>query len=76
MDEGFMNEQDQEHLRCLFAGFAMAGLVMREGVGVGGLEIDAWVMADRMMATRNTNYKDEPEEGIVAIKKRVRKTKE
>jgi len=66
-----MNEND---LRDCFAMFAMMGLVMREGViEKSGLEIDAWVMADRMMDTRKTNYK-EPEEGIVSIKKRVRKS--
>ena len=67
-----MNEQD---LRDCFAMFAMMGLVMREGViEKSGLEIDAWVMADRMMDTRKTNYK-EPEQGIAAAKpKRVRKS--
>lgn len=66
-----MNEQD---LRDCFAMFAMVGLVMREGVGQQGIEIDAWVMADKMMATRNTNYKDEPEveEGIAAVKPKRR----
>jgi hypothetical protein len=47
--------------------FAMVGLVMREGVIEGsGLEIDAWVMADRMIEAR----KPKLEEGIVAIKTR------
>jgi hypothetical protein len=67
-----MNEND---LRDCFAMFAMAGLVMREGViEKSGLEIDAWVMADRMIETRSKNFK-EPETGIVAVK-RVRKTSE
>ncbi len=62
-----MNEED---LRDCFAMFAMMGLVMREGVtNNDGLEIDAWVMADKMLATRKVNY-NEPEDGIVAIKKR------
>jgi len=66
-----MNEND---LRDCFAMFALAGLVMREGViEKSGLEIDAWVMADRMMEARNKNFK-EPETGITAVK-RVRKTK-
>ncbi len=68
---------EDKDLRNCFAMFAMMGLIMREGVTTGsGLEVDAWVMADRMMATKDKNYdKDytEPEEGIVAIKKRVRK---
>ena len=62
-----MNEND---LRDCFAMFAMMGLVMREGViEKSALEIDAWVMADRMMDTRKKNFK-EPETGIIAVKKR------
>lgn len=62
-----------DDLRDCFAMFAMMGLVMREGVtNTDGLEIDAWVMADKMMATRKVNYK-EPEVGIVAVKSRRRK---
>jgi hypothetical protein len=52
--------------------FAMMGLVMREGVVNDGLEIDAWVMADKMMATKDKDY-NQPEDGIVAIKPRKRK---
>jgi hypothetical protein len=60
-----MNEQD---LRDCFAMFAMMGLVMREGViEKSGLEIDAWVMADRMIEARN---KVEDDGGITTIKKR------
>jgi hypothetical protein len=59
-----MNEND---LRDCFAMFAMMGLVMREGVITdSGLEIDAWVMADRMLETR----KPKEELGIASIKKR------
>ena len=63
-----MNEQD---LRDCFAMFAMMGLVMREGVvEKSNLEIDAWVMADRMMDTRNKTE----QHGIAAAKpKRTRK---
>lgn len=62
-----MNEED---LRDCFAMFAMMGLVMREGVtNNDGLEIDAWVMADKMLAARKVDY-NQPEDGIVAIKKR------
>lgn len=65
-----MNEND---LRDAFAMFALVGLVNREGVCEGSaLELDAWAMADRMLATRETS-KEKPEEGIVAIKKRTRK---
>lgn len=61
-----MNEED---LRDCFAMFAMCGLVMREGVIEGsGLEIDAWVMADRMLKARSKQFDEEPEEGIAAIK--------
>jgi hypothetical protein len=64
-----MNEKD---LRDCFAMFALAGLVMREGVvEKSALEFDAWSMADRMLEARNM----ETGEGIVAIKKRVRKPK-
>jgi hypothetical protein len=59
-----MNEND---LRDCFAMFAMMGLVMREGVITdSGLEIDAWVMADRMLET----LKPKEELGIASIKKR------
>jgi hypothetical protein len=63
---------DDNDLRNCFAMFAMMGLVMREGVTNDGLEIDAWVMADKMMATKDKDY-NQPEEGIVKIK-RTRKT--
>ena len=65
-----------DDLRDCFAMFAMMGLVMREGVtSNSGLEIDAWVMADKMMATRKVNYNEPevPEVGIVAVKTRRRK---
>jgi len=63
-----MSPEDKEYLRALYAGMAMMGLVMREGVVDGsGLEIDAWVMANRMMQELEPK-----EEGIVkARKKRV-----
>jgi hypothetical protein len=63
-----MSPEDKEYLRALYAGMAMMGLVMREGViDNSGLEIDAWVMANRMMRELEPQ-----EEGIVkARKKRV-----
>ena len=61
-----MNEQD---LRDCFAMFALVGLVMREGVVErSALELDAWAMADRMVATRETSKEDDG--GITTIKKR------
>jgi hypothetical protein len=63
---------DDKDLRNCFAMFAMMGLVMREGVVNDGLEIDAWVMADKMMDTKDKDY-NQPEDGIVAIKPRKRK---
>lgn len=69
-----MNEND---LRDCFAMFALVGLVTREGVCEGSaLELDAWAMADRMVATRETSKEpenDEPEVGIVAVKSRRKK---
>ena len=59
-----MNEED---LRDCFAMFALAGAVMS---GKTRSAEDIWKMADEMLEARN---KREPEEGIVAIKKRVRK---
>jgi len=68
-----MNEND---LRDAFAMFAMMGLVMREGVCEGSaLELDAWSMADRMLATRETSKEPEQENGIAAFKPKRRVTK-
>ena len=63
-----MNESD---LRDCFAMFALVGLCAREEIGVLGSVPDmAYQVADAMLEARNP----EPEEdGIVAIKKRVRK---
>ena len=58
-----MNEKD---LRDCFAMFIVNGLVSRASV----FDMkEVWEMADAMLEAR----KGEPEEGIVAIKKRVRK---
>jgi hypothetical protein len=59
-----MNDQD---LRDCFAMFAMIGLVARDKVFDAE---EAWFVADKMLEARNK----EPEDGIVAIKKRMRKT--
>ena len=65
-----MNEND---LRDCFAMFALAGLTMREGVGAA-MEHDAWALADKMMAIRETSKEPEQEIGIVAIKSRRKKS--
>jgi hypothetical protein len=56
-----MNEQD---LRDMFAGFALAGSMM-SGEPRSAEEI--WEIADMMIATRT---KDETDDGIATIKKR------
>ncbi len=62
-----MTDQDKEHMRILFAGFALCGAIMnKESWTPEGI----WEVADMMVETKD---RKEPEEGIVAIKKRVRK---
>ena len=59
-----MNDND---LRDAFAMFIVNGLISRASV----FDMkEVWEMADSMLEAR----KPEPEEGIVAIKKRVRKS--
>lgn len=58
-----MNDDD---LRDAFAMFALAGAIMSRETWTPK---QLWEMADEMVQAR----KGEPEEGIVAIKKRVRK---
>jgi len=62
-----MNEQDKEHMRILFAGFAMLGLISRGSVWDFK---EAWEIADGMLEAKD---KREPEVGIVAVKSRRRK---
>lgn len=60
-----MNEND---LRDCFAMFIVNGLISRASV----FDMkEVWEMADAMLEARKNK---EPEEGIVAIKKRVRKS--
>jgi hypothetical protein len=59
-----MNEED---LRDCFAMFAMMGLITR---GDTWHPRDVWEVADAMIEART---KKEPEEGIVAIKKKIRR---
>jgi hypothetical protein len=60
-----MNEND---LRDCFAMFIANGMISRSSAFSWK---EVWEMADAMLEARNA----ETEEGIVAIKKRVRKTK-
>ena len=62
-----MNEQDKEHMRILFAGFAMLGLIMRNE---SWNPKQPWEIADDMIEAKD---KQEPEVGIVAVKSRRRK---
>jgi hypothetical protein len=64
-----MNEQD---LRDCFAMFGMMGLVVayKDNHPETTLAERAYVLADAMLEARNK----QPEDGIVAIKKRMRKT--
>jgi hypothetical protein len=68
-----MNEND---LRDCFAMFAMMGVIVRGGLHPELMPEDciarrSYELADAMLDARNK----ESEEGIVAIKKRARKTK-
>lgn len=63
-----MNEKD---LRDCFAMFALLGIVFaHKGEDSESASLTAYEYADAMLEARK-----EPEEGIVAIKKRVRKPK-
>ena len=64
-----MNEND---LRDCFAMFALVGMVMNGNRPFETMHEEAYKHADAMLEAR----KPKPEEGIVAIKKRVRKDKE
>ena len=57
-----MNEQDKEHMRIMFAGFAMLGLISRGSVWEFK---EAWEIADGMLEAKE---RGEDEGGIVAIK--------
>jgi hypothetical protein len=60
-----MNDDD---FRDVCAMLSMVGLIIRGG----DLDINqAWDIADKMLEGRNAE--PEPEEGIVAIKKRIRR---
>jgi uncharacterized protein with HEPN domain len=62
-----MNDQDKEHMRIMFAGFIVCGMIMKyEDVDPKTI----WNMADAMIDAKD---KQEPEVGIVAAKTRRRK---
>jgi hypothetical protein len=62
-----MTDQDKEYLRDLLAGFALAGLLMRGNNKLEELAEGAYALADHMIEARKQN-----EEGIVAIKRKVK----
>jgi hypothetical protein len=62
-----MTDQDKEYLRDLLAGFALAGLLMRGNNKLEQLPNGAYALADDMLEARKPR-----EEGIVAIKRRVK----
>ena len=62
-----MTDQDREYLRDLLAGFALTGLLMRGNNKLEQLASGAYALADEMLEARKPN-----EEGIVAIKRRVK----
>ena len=62
-----MTDQDREYLRDLIAGFALTGLLMRGNNKLEQLASGAYALADEMLEARKPN-----EEGIVAIKRRVK----
>lgn len=62
-----MTDQDKEYLRDLFAGFALCGLLMRGNNKLEHLASGAYALADEMLEARKPR-----EEGIVAIKRRVK----
>lgn len=62
-----MNDQDKEHMRILFAGFALAGAIMSRD---SWTPKKIWDIADDMVEAKDNQ---EPEIGIVAVKSRRRK---
>jgi hypothetical protein len=64
-----MNEQEQEYLRDLHAGFAMIGLLMKGDCSVLRVPTLAYELADGMAQAR----KPSEEGGIVSIKRRYAK---
>jgi hypothetical protein len=61
-----------EEQRFLFAALAMLGGVIRHGAMHKFVAVDAWAMADEMLAARD----GEEELGITAIKPKKKRTTE
>ncbi len=65
-----MNEQDKEHMRIMFAGFIVCGMIMKhENVDPRMI----WNMADAIIDAKDKQEPEVPEVGIVAAKTRRRK---
>jgi hypothetical protein len=64
-----MNEEDRSNLRDLHAGFALVGLIMREGLS-DQITQTAYEIADAMQEAR-----DQHRVGIVSIKRQTKKEK-
>ena len=65
-----MNDQDKEHMRIMFAGFIVCGMIMKhENVDPRMI----WNMADAMIDAKDKQEPEVPEVGIVAAKTRRRK---
>jgi hypothetical protein len=62
-----MTNEEKEYLRDLLAGFALTGLLMRGNNKLEELAVGAYSLADDMLEARKPR-----EEGIVAIKRRVK----
>jgi hypothetical protein len=58
-----MTEQDREYLESLYAGFAMVGLLMNGNYSIDEVPNQAKQLAKSMMV-------EEPDKGIVAVKRR------
>lgn len=66
-----MDEQEQEYLRDLHAGFALIGLLMKGDCTVLQMPTLAYEIADGMAQARKPS--DPEEGGIVSIKRRYAK---
>lgn len=58
-----MSEQDKEYLEALYAGFAMVGFLMNGDYSIEEIPTRAKQLAKSMMV-------EEPDKGIVAVKRR------
>lgn len=58
-----MTEQDKEYLESLYGGFAMVGLLMNGDYSIDEIPSRAKQLAKAMMV-------EEPDKGIVAVKRR------